>query len=282
MFRTAFLIFLGGTFLSQASCIKKTFWSIDQVPTYSVTFEVANRDSDLFFQSNSEISLKISISKVEDASAIEELANPWNEVFRSIQIYKGKGCKGRPIKLLNGVSKEKQSHTVSLPNLKEGIYSFKLLAHFEEDISKDISAEGEGGEEKEEYEPDLLKLSECSDPISVDINPPEGVIGFTSIAWGDIPANFATLDLDWKPSKEKGRIQSGVAAYDLKVYPSSGCQGEPVLNRKVSKSSTTLPLKLLKVGATYSFSVNPKDKAGHQGKNPHLFQENGSTGSPCV
>ena len=269
MFRTAFLIFLGGIFLSQASCIKKTFWSIDQVPTYSVTFEVANRDSDLFFQSNSEISLKISISKVEDASAIEELANPWNEVFRSIQIYKGKGCKGRPIKLLNGVSKQKQSHTVSLPNLKEGIYSFKLLTRFEEDISEDVSAEGEeGGEEKEEYEPDVLEMSECSEPISVDINPPEGVIGFTSTAWGDIPANFSNLDLAWKSSKEKGRVQSGVAAYDLKVYPSSGCQGEPVLNRKVSKPSTILPLKPLKVGTTYSFSVNPKDKAGHQGKTP--------------
>ena len=269
MFRTTFLIFLGGFFLSQSSCIKKTFWSVDQVPTYSVTFEVASRDSDLFFQSNSKISLKVSISKVEDASAIEELANPWNEVFRSIQIYKGKDCKGRPIKLLNGVSKEKQSHTVSLPNLKEGVYSFKLLTRFEEDISEDVSAEGEeGGEEEEEYEPGVLELNECSEPVFVDINPPGRVIGFTSTAWGDIPANFTTLDLAWKASKEKGRVQSGVAAYDLKVYPSSECQGESVLNRKVRKSSTILPLNLLKVGATYSFSVNPKDKAGHQGKTP--------------
>ena len=287
LFSTIFLVFalvFGGLSCSSSN---RTFKSIGKMPRFAITLTVMNSDSHRFFSEKQPVTVKVSISPIGKEGEAEEAALFWIESFRSIQIYRRGGCKGRPLKILSQILKEENSYTLSLKGLTEGVYSFKFLTSFqkkeepkedspaeENPVNKESSyeydeAEGKGEGEGEDDEGknkkaknNQLQFSKCSENVFLDTNAPSSVV-VTSSVWDDI--TLESVDLQWQKAKEKGKVQSGVDSYQLSIYKTDQCQGEPHKTiHGIKQNSYFIPS--VELGTTYSFTVIPKDKVGNQPK----------------
>ena len=263
MFRIFYSLFLGLFFIFQSSCTNtdRAFLLVGKAPRFLVTFKVMKNQDHLFFSNakasrNSNVNLKMSIYRLKDKENEHEETLLWDEVFRSIQIYRGENCKGRPIKILNNIEKKIGPYTLSIPlaDFREGVYSFRLLTRFQEIFSE----EGDALAQEASPTGEVINLDRCSEPIFVDTKPPSFIT-----FWGPTEDETiaSSLKLDWEDAREEGKVQSGVIGYEVKVYDGQNCGGKPTMEREVVKSFYSIRLQL---GKIYSFSVAPKDKAGNK------------------